>query len=597
MQINYNLSDRIQAAVYIVVIMFFVLAIRLWQLQILQGGENRRLSEENRLRIVSIAAPRGIIYDRNGIPLVKNSPYYSASISPQYLDKIDIKALSETLRISLPALREKMNLPRRSIFEPVRLKDGLAFRDIAFIESRKSDFSGLRIDADMSRDYPYGDVAAHLIGYLGKPTQFQAKESDLRNIPPDAFIGQWGVERLYDRDLRGTPGEKIIEVDALGRELRLIQEKPPVKGKDVMLSMDINLQKEAEQSFGEKTGALVALKPDTGEILALVSKPSFDPNLFVRGISGRQWEGLLRNPKQPMLNRALQSQYPPGSTFKIVTAAAALEQGVANIDSKVTCKGEINYGKWHFGCWQKKGHGAVSLHRAIVESCDVYFYEIGKRLGIDRIASYAHKFGLGAESGVSLVKERQGLIPDTKWKQEKRKQPWYLGETFNASIGQGYVAVTPFQMAAMISSIANNGYFYNPSLVMPKKRPEAVRTLGFNQETIDILRHALFGVVNEQGGTGWASRSSLVDISGKTGTAQVVALKRGSKHVSSAHSDHAWFVAFAPFEKPDIAISVMVEHGGHGGAAAAPIAKKAIEAYIKSSRQSEKASNKKEMPL
>lgn len=586
MQISGNSSDRILTAAYIIIALFSVLVIRLWQLQILHGSENRRLSEENRLRIIRVAAPRGIIYDRNGMPLVKNSPYYSVSLMPQYLDRIDIKALSETLRVNIASLAEKINQPRRSIYEPVRLKEGLTFKELAYIESRISDFPGLRIDADVSRDYPYGSVAAHLIGYLGKPTQLQSQSPGLRDVPSDAFVGQWGIEKLYDRNLRGIPGEKIIEVDALGRELRLIQEKPPVKGKDLALAMDLNLQKQAEESFGGKTGALVALKPETGEILALVSRPSFNPNQFARGISGREWEGIIRSPGQPMLNRALQSQYPPGSTFKIVTAAAALEQGLADLDSKVSCKGEISYGRWHFGCWQKKGHGIISLHKAIVQSCDVYFYELGKRLGIDRLAVYARKFGLGAESGVGLVRERRGLIPDTKWKHEKRKQQWYLGETFNAAIGQGYVAVTPFQMAGMISAVANGGHFYQPSLVLLKNRPEPVRMLGIKQETLDTLKNALYGVVNEQGGTGWASRSLSVDISGKTGTAQVVALKKDSGHAHSVHSDHAWFVAFAPREKPEIALSVMVEHGGHGGTAAAPIAKKAIEAYMKNTKQS-----------
>lgn len=586
MQTNSDLSEKALYAAYIIIVLFFVLILRLWQLQILQGSEYRRMSEENRLRILRIAAPRGIIYDRNGIPLVKNSPYYSVSINPWHLDKVNIKALSEALRINTASLIEKLNQQKRSVYEPIRLKEGMTFKDVAFIEARISDFPGLHIDVDMSREYIFGNAGAHLIGYLGRLTTFQSRAPEFRKVPSDAFIGQWGIEKLYDRELRGVPGETIIEVDALGRELRLIQEKPPVKGDDLTLAMDVNLQKEAEESFGEKTGALVALKPDTGEILALVSRPSFDPNLFARGINYREWEGLLKGPRQPLLNRALQSQYPPGSTFKIVTATAGLEQGVIDTDAKLTCKGEIAYGKWHFGCWQKKGHGTLSLHRALVESCDVYFYEVGKRLGIDSIALYARELGLGRELGIPLARERQGLIPDTKWKQEKRKQQWYLGETFNAAIGQGYVAVTPLQMAAMMSIVANNGYFYKPSLLMLKNKPDPVRKSGIKQETFEAVRKALQGVVNEPGGTGWASRSSIVSISGKTGTAQVVGLKGVSKHLSAMQMDHAWFVAFAPYERPEIALSVMVEHGGHGGSAAAPIAKKAVEAYIKSLRRS-----------
>ncbi len=570
----------------IIMAMFFILIIRLWQLQILQGDWYRKISEGNRLRIIRVAAPRGIIYDRNGIQLVKNSPYYSVSISPQDIDKIDIAALSGLLKVDKDSLAEKIKRQRRSIYEPIRLKDGLSFKEIALIEARRSDFPGLTIDVDISRDYIFGSQGAHLIGYLGKPDQSQYKSPEFRDVPPDAFIGQWGVEKLYDKQLRGIPGERIIEVDALGRELRLLQEKPPVKGEDLRLAMDINLQKEAEESFGERTGALVAIKPDTGEILALVSRPSFDPNLFAKGVNPEEWEKIISNPRKPLLNRALQSQYPPGSTFKIVTAIAALEEDAITSNTAVTCTGGIAYGRWHFGCWRKGGHGTVSLHRALVESCDVYFYETGRRAGIDRIASYARQLGLGRDSGLLLVNERRGLIPDTKWKQQRRKQPWYLGETFNASIGQGYVSATPFQMAQLMSIVANSGYIYKPSLLMLDGKPEPIGRLNIRQDTFDTIRRALYGVVNEQGGTGWAARSSMVNICGKTGTAQVVGLKKDSKYLSEMNRDHAWFVAFAPYEKPEIALSVMVEHGGHGGAAAAPIAKKAIEAYMKSTRQS-----------
>jgi penicillin-binding protein 2 len=587
MSINGHSSDKVLIAGYIIIGFFFILTIRLWQLQILQGDEYRRLSEENRLRIVKVAAPRGIIFDRNGIALVKNAPYYSVSLNPQGLERIDLTELAELLKIDKDSLAEKITEhQKRSLYEPLRIKEGLSSKEIAVIEARRSDFPGLSIDVDVTRDYLFGSVGAHLIGYLGKPNELQARSSDFKDVPSDAFIGQWGIERLYDRQLRGTPGGKIIEVDALGRELRLLKEKSPTRGEDIWLAMDVNVQKEAEESFGDKAGAMVAIKPNTGELLAFVSKPSFDPNLFARGIKNEQWEELNQNRKLPLLNRALQSQYPPGSTFKIVTAIAALEEGSIDENSKVTCSGGIAYGRWHFGCWRKTGHGTVSLHRALVESCDVYFYEAGKKLGIDKIAAYARELGLGKETGIELVKERRGLIPDTKWKEEKRNQQWYLGETFNAAIGQGYVAVTPFQMAQLTSTVANGGYVYAPSLLRMTNRPEPVRKVKINQETLDLVKKGLFGVVNENGGTGYLAKSSMVSICGKTGTAQVVGLRKDSKNLSEMHRDHAWFVAFAPCETPEIALSVMVEHGGHGGAAAAPIAKKAIEAYMKSGKES-----------
>ncbi len=574
-------SEKISIVTYIVIIALVLLIMRLWQLQILQGKEYRKYSEANRLRIITIPAPRGIISDRNGIPLVKNSPYYYASLISNEFDKSKVGLLSKILNIPAKDIFEKLNNKGLSPFVPIRLKQGLSFSDVAYIESRRSDFPGLIIEVEVSREYIYGNVGSHLIGYLGKLTPAQSKDPAFSNIPPESFIGQWGTEMLFDKSLRGTPGERIVEADALGREIRLLQEKPPIKGKDIILSIDINLQEEAEKAFGEKEGALVAIRPGTGEILGMVSKPSFDPNLFVKGINYNEWTALTLNKKNPMLNRALQSQYPPGSTFKIVTAIAALEEGVIKPETMVDCRGGISYGRWHFGCWRNKGHGMVSLHRAIVESCDIYFYEAGKRLGIDKIYDYATNLGLGKKTGLELGRERQGLIPNTKWKLEKKKSPWFLGETFNAAIGQGYVAVTPIQLAVMTSTIANGGNLYRPTLVKDAK-PEILGKAKVRPDTLKIVKSGLFGVVNETGGTGWAAKSQLITIGGKTGTAQVVSIKRGSQYLPEKLRDHAWFVAFAPVEKPEIALAVLVEHGGHGGGVAAPIAKRAIEGYMNS---------------
>lgn len=573
-------SKRILVIGYIVIVVFIFLILRLWQLQILQGNKYRELSEANRLRIMTIPAPRGILFDRNGIPLVRNSSYYFVSIIPGEFEKGRVSHLSKVLNMPEKDILEKIDKSGLGPFSPIRLKEGLSFQEVAYIESRRSDFPGLIIEVEVSREYIYGAVGSHIIGYLGKPNPSQSKNPLFEDVPPDAFIGQWGAEMLFDKTLRGIAGERVIEVDSLGREIRLLKEKPPVKGEDIKLSLDINLQKAAEEAFGEKAGAFVALKPDTGEVLGLVSKPSFDPNLFARGISYDEWISLIRDKNRPMLNRALQSQYPPGSVFKIITAIAGLEEGLIKPSTKVDCRGGINYGRWHFGCWRKEGHGVISLHSAIVESCDVYFYEVGRLLGIDKIYEYASSFGLGKETGFKLVKERKGIVPNTKWKKEKKRQPWYLGETFNTAIGQGYLAVTPMQMAVMISAIANGGNLYQPTLV---KDAAAVFSgkAKVSLETLDIIKKALWGVVNEHSGTGWAAKSQLTSIGGKTGTAQVVASKYGSKNLPAQFRDHAWFVAFAPVEKPEIALSVFVEHGGHGGAAAAPIAKRAIEGYFK----------------
>ncbi|MEW6001793.1 MAG: penicillin-binding protein 2 [Nitrospirota bacterium] len=568
-------SEKFFLISYIVIAAFLLLIIRLWQLQVLQGNKYRKLSEANRLRIITIPAPRGIIYDRNGIPLVKNSSYNCASVIPGEFDRGKAETLARFLRVPADEIINKLNVKDLSPFVPVRLKEGLSFNELAYIESRRSDFPGMIIEADISREYIYGDLGAHLVGYLGKLTPSQTEDAAFDDVPLDAFIGQWGVEKLLDKSLRGIPGKRIIEVDALGRELRLLQEKSPVKGEDVTLSLDINLQKEAERAFGERAGALVAINPKNGEILGMISKPSFDPNLFTKRISHKDWTSLTHDMKNPMLNRALQSQYPPGSTFKIVTAIAGLEEGVITPETKIECHGGISYGRWHFGCWRKHGHGVISLHRAIVESCDVYFYEVGRRLGIDRIYNYAMKLGLGRKTGIELGTERKGLVPNTKWKMETKKLPWFLGETFNTSIGQGYVTATPLQMAVLTGVIVNGGDLFKPTLIKGAK-PIISGKVKIRPETLEIINTGLTGVVNESSGTGWAAKSPTTQIGGKTGTAQVVA----SRYFSQRFRDHAWFIAFAPVEKPEIALSVFVEHGGHGGAAAAPIARRAIEAYL-----------------
>ncbi len=349
--------SKIHLGSYIIVAVFLFFCFRLWQLQVMEGDRYLALSESNRLRIVKTPAPRGIIFDRNGTPLVKDIPFFSVSISPENLKSLDRSALAKFLGIQENEIEEKLNRKDNSPFIPIKIKQGLSFQEIAHVEAGKSDFPGLFVETDVGREYLFGKTGAHIIGYLGKMTPAQFEHPAFRNFPPDALIGQWGVEEVFDEQLRGTPGEKIIEVDALGRELRLIQQRPSVKGKDITLSIDIDIQKAVEDAFQDKAGALVAIKPDTGEILALESLPSFDPNMFSRGIQYQDWLSLMEDKKKPMLNRALQSQYPPGSTFKIITATAALEEGVIDLDKKVNCTGGIRYGKWTFGCWKKGGHG------------------------------------------------------------------------------------------------------------------------------------------------------------------------------------------------------------------------------------------------
>jgi len=570
--------NKIEFGFFVIIAVFLIICLRLVQLQVFEGDKYHKLSESNRLKIVSTPAPRGIIYDRNGVPLVKNIPLYSVYMLYDPAKGADFAELASLVKMDRQELETKLNKKENSPFVPVKLKQGLNFQEVARIEARRSDFPELFIQTDVGREYPFGKVGAHVVGYLGKMTQTQAESPELSNLPPDTLIGQWGVEALYDSHLRGIAGGKVIEVDALGREQRFIQERPAVRGRDVTLSIDISMQKAVEDAFGEKAGALVALKVDTGEVIALESLPSFNPNVFAQGITYADWKALMDDKHKPMMNRALQSQYPPGSTFKVAMVVAGLEEGVITPDTKVTCTGGINYGKWTFGCWRKHGHGVITLHRAIRESCDVYFYELGKKLGIDRIYKYATALGLGNDTGLGLQRERPGLIPNTEWKQAKRGGGWYLGETLNASIGQGYVAVTPIQLALMSATVSNGGKLYQPTLIKDPKEVRLKSKIDLNPETLRLLMDGLSAVVNEEGGTARIAASQIVKIGGKTGTAQVVSkLKQAS---GEKFLDHAWFLAVAPVDHPEIAIAVFVEHGQHGGSAAAPIARKAIEAYF-----------------
>jgi penicillin-binding protein 2 len=579
-----NKKRTISVLTYLSLTIMSIFLLRLYQLQVLKGDYYLAKSEKNKVRVFKIPASRGIIYDRNGIALVKNSPYFIASLIPDLSGRaINLTELSKLLNISVEDLSEKIIRHGKNSLEPIRLKKDLSFREVAIIEARRSDFPGLIIETEVTRTYPFGNTAAHLIGYLSLPTEEQLRRGLFKEIPPGTFVGQWGVEALYDEKLRGAPGKRFVEIDALGRQIRNVKIVPPQRGDDITLSIDIRTQSAAEKAFKGRSGALMALDPNNGEVLALVSLPSFDPNLFARGIAYKHWKRLKKHPGHPLLNRVLQSQYPPGSIFKIVTAVAALEEGIIDRDFKVNCTGKINVGPWRFSCWKEEGHGVVDIKKAIIESCDVYFYEIGRLLGIDRIAKYAKALGFGAVSGLNLCSEKEGIIPNRYWKLKTKGRPWYLGETFNASIGQGYVSVTPAQAALMISAIANGGMIYSPVLIKSYKNREPALKISLKAETLSIIRESLSGVVEHPKGTARQAQSELTRIAGKTGTAQVIRMgdsdKKSSKH--RQYRDHAWFVAYAPEDHPLIALSVLVEHGGHGGVAAVPIAKRTIEEYIR----------------
>ena len=459
---------------------------------------------------------------------------------------------------------------------------------MAAVEAHQDDLPGAIVEPEHLRHYPYGGLASHQFGYIGKvsPSQRKKEQSDIGML-----TGQSGLEMIFDKLLRGVAGRRMIQVNASGRKVKDLGNEEPRPGTDIYLTIDLDAQKAAEEGLGDRAGSVVAMDPNTGEILALASHPTYDPNLFPRGISPKDWVRLMNDPSHPMYNRAIQSVYPPGSTFKIIVALAGLDSGVIKPEDTVFCPGYLMSGRHSFRCWKRGGHGTVSLHRAIVESCDVYFYTMGERIGWDRVAEYARKLGYGSLTGIRLPDEKPGLIPTTEWKKKRTGEAWYPGETYINSIGQGFVLVSPIQACQAISLVANGGRFNRPMLLKQTRNretgevkvfsPEHTSSVMLDPKALQEVRSALAGVVNEPGGTAHGAATPLATVAGKTGTAQVIAQKVAGRKLEGKQQDHAWFVAYAPVENPKIAVAVMVEHGGHGGSAAAPIARKVIEEYLK----------------
>lgn len=568
---------------------FALFVFRLWKLQIVEGETYRRLADNNRIRVEKIVAPRGIIYDRNGVPLVKNVPAFDISVVPEEFSLENLPLLARLIGRPDDEVEKKILAPRRFPKEPVKVRINATMEEVARVEARRLELPGVSVDLEISRSYLYGSVASHVLGYLGRLRPDQKQKPEYRYIPMDAFVGQWGLEARFDEVLRGEPGDRIFEVDALGQRIRQVGVHPPQKGEDLHLTLDLEVQQAAEEALADQVGAAVALDPLTGDIFALVSRPSFDPNLFATGISTDAWNALLLDPKKPLFNRALQSQFPPGSTFKIAVALAALEEHAIDPEEEVVCTGKIRFGDREFRCWKKGGHGKMNLHRALVQSCDVYFYDLSLRLGIDTIARYARLLGLGRRPGVGLVSEATGLVPTRAWKKKRFGIPWYRGETLNASIGQGYVLTSPFQMAWMTATVANEGTLFEPRLVQGAP-VRVVQKTSFQAETIKRLDRALQGVVEDPHGTARRVRTDRTTVAGKTGTAQVTSLddwKALDEEDRGTLEDHGWFVAFAPADDPQIALAVIVEHGGHGGSVAGPIARKMIEAFDPTRRKIE----------
>ena len=503
-------------------------------------------------------------------------------------------ASSSLIGMDPNSLEEKLGKEAQKYgFRPVLIKKNLSREELAIVEAHLFNLPGVMIQIKPQRYYLHKELAAHLIGYLGEISEPQLTSGNYPDNKQGDLIGQAGVERVWQKNLNGIRGGEQVEVDAAGRRLTVISRRPPIAGQNLGLTIDKKLQMAAEKCLKDKKGAIVALHPMTGEILAMASNPAYDPNLFLEGLNRAEWARLVTSKEHPLQNRAVAGQYPPGSTFKMVMALAGLEEGL-DPREEAFCDGKFPFGEHTFRCWRKQGHGRVALHRAIVESCDVYFYKLGKRLGVDKIHHYARMCGLGTVSGYELGSEKEGLIPSSQWKLKRFGVPWQPGETISTSIGQSFVLVTPLQMARLISAFFNGGVLYQPKVVkwvgkddkqVYQFTPEASGRLKVKEQNIALIRSALIGVVNEPGGTGSRSRLKTgAIVAGKTGTAQVVAMGK-EKPVQKGEepppdlNDHAWFVAIASADKPEIAVAVLVENGGHGGSAAAPMAKEMFEAF------------------
>jgi len=583
-------------------IAFVGLTARLVFLQIVQGERYTYLSENNRIRIKRVPGTRGMIFDREGQLLVDSRPSFDLIFVPEdsgERPENTLKLLAGYLRRDpgelLKIFEENKN---RAAFDELVLGRDIDWPAVVAVETHQLDLPGVSLRARPRRNYSDGPMAAHVLGYLGEINQKQLKNLKDQGYVIGDEIGQYGLERRWEELLRGQSGGQQVEVDALGRRVRVLHEVTDVPGYTVHLTLDRQLQETAYEALKGKEGTIVALDVNSGAVLALASTPAFDPNTFARGIKSDEWTGLIKDQLRPLSNRATQGQYPPGSTFKIVMSIAGLEEGVIQPESFIQDPGFYSFGNRSFRDWKKGGHGAVNLHKAIVESCDTYFYQLGPKLGVDRIAKWAHAFGLGEKTGIALDDERTGTIPDTEWKRKKYRQPWFPGETVSVAIGQGYVTVTPLQLANMVAAVANGGKLYRPYVVnkvesvdgstVREYGPELIRTIELKPDTLKRVRTALADVVSAPGGTGGAARSQVVSIAGKTGTAQVVEMKGGyvkTEQLAYFNRDHAWFVSYAPVENPQVAIAVLVEHGGHGGDAAAPMAKKVFEKFIEIQKQ------------
>ncbi|SEH52684.1 penicillin-binding protein 2 [Magnetospirillum fulvum] len=569
------------------------LAARMYYLQVMEADKYAMQAEDNRITTRLLAPPRGLILDRNGVAMAINQQNYRVMVVAEQTPSLDytLDALGKIIAIGEgDRARIHKEARRRRSFVPVSVRENLTWEEVARVEINAPDLPGIIIDVGQSRYYPMESLGAHILGYVAAVSESDLTDDPLEELP-GFRIGKGGVEKVYDMALRGRAGTSSLEVNSVGRVHRELERKEGEPGIDLNLTLDIRLQQYAAQRLGDESAAVVVMDILTGDVIVMASTPSFDPNSFNRGLSNEEWKDLTSNPRSPLTNKVIAGQFAPGSTFKLLTALAALESRDITPDMRVLCTGHLQLGSIKFHCWKKEGHGSQDLISGIKNSCDVYFYEVARRVGFEKIAEMARRFGLGTQTGVDLPSERPGLIPDRAWKRKALKQPWHPGETLINAIGQGYVTATPLQLAVMTARIANGGYAVVPHVardqvieksVHPRPSPEWP-SLEVSRQSLALVRKGMFAVSNEPGGTAYKARITQEGmwLSGKTGSAQVRRITmreretgvKKNEQLPWKERDHALFVAYAPEENPRYSIAVVVEHGGGGSAVAAPIAR------------------------
>ncbi len=593
-------TGRSIIATMLVLLTVLVLLLRLAELQVLNHKHFTTKSMDNRVRVEPVPPTRGLIYDRNGILLAQNLPTHSLEITPESVDDLDqtMSQLGEIMEITDRDLKRFKRLKKqRRRFDSIPIRIRLNEDEVARFSVNRHRFPGVEIHAKLLRKYPLGEETAHVLGYVGRINEKEMKRLDTSNYSGTSHVGKNGVEKFYEKELHGEVGTRSVEVNALGRAIRILESEPPTPGANLFLSLDVKLQREAINAMGEENGAIVAIDPSDGSILAMVSTPSFDPNLFVNGISSEDYDALQKSPDKPLFNRALRGRYPPGSTTKPFIGLAGLETRRTTLGKKEVCRGfyQLPNLAHKYRDWKKWGHGSVDMEKAIVESCDVYFYDLANKLGIDSMHSFLSRFGFGRSTGIDISGELTGLLPSQEWKRRTRGEQWYTGETLIVGIGQGYFLTTPMELASATATLASRGVRFPPRIVDAiqfSEHEQLEPVININREQLQVrnirnwnkIIHAMTKVIDSQHGTAKGIRTDKYRIAGKTGTAQVFSIKQDETYdeekVAKKMRDHALFIAFAPADKPKIAVAVIVENGGHGSSVAAPIARKIMDHYL-----------------